>query len=106
IISKLFTKLEDSEPIKRLVYNKLIRMPNSGFAQIWMQRMLKSDLNNFNFSEKMCNLYKGEISLWNNDWIICSNMLSILKDTPVFQQDEFSQLSNTMSNDEVYIFDY
>ncbi|PRL14930.1 hypothetical protein BV118_00358 [Haemophilus influenzae] len=54
----------------------------------------------------MCNLYKGEISLWNNDWIICSNMLSILKDTPVFQQDEFSQLSNTMSNDEVYIFDY
>ncbi|WP_386687467.1 RNA-directed DNA polymerase [Lonepinella sp. MS14437] len=104
IISKLLYRLDNHKPIAVLVHQKLSRMPNSGFTQIWLQRMLKADLDSYSFSEKMCNLQK--ISLWNNGWIKGKNMLNILDKTPIFQQDEFDKLDSVISNDEVDIFDY
>ena len=92
-----------------LVHAKLSRMPNSGFAQIWLQRMLKMDLKHFEFSEKICNLQiidKEKIILWNNSWIKGKNMLNILNNTLIFQQDEFNKLDSIISNDEIDIFDY
>ena len=107
IISKLFDKMEEPANIKQLIYNKLINMPNSGFAQIWMQRMFKSEFKSFTFYERMCALYNGNTELWNNTWInpYATTMLDAIN-TPIFQQDEFDRLDNTISNDEVDIFVY
>lgn len=104
IISKLFAKTDEPENIKNLVYEKLMKMPNAGFAQIWMQRMLKSELDSFKFLEKMCQLHQGNISLWNNSWIKSKKILNFLNNTPILQQSEFSQLDATISNDEINIF--
>ena len=107
IISKLFDKMDEPTSIKKLIYNKLINMPNSGFAQIWMQRMFKSEFESLSFSEKMCALYNGNSALWNNTWInSCATMMLDAINTPIFQQDEFDRLDNTISNDEVDIFVY
>lgn len=105
IISKLLDKLDDHKPIAELVYKKLSRMPNSGFTQIWLQRMLKADLNDYIFSEKMCDFNK--ISLWNNEWIKDKSiMLNIINNTPIFYRDEFDKLDSIISNSEIDIFDY
>ncbi len=104
IISKLLNNLDNHKSIAKLVHQKLSRMPNSGFTQIWLQRMLKSDLGDYYFSEKMCNLQ--EVSLWNNKWVKGRNMLNILNNTPIFQKDKFDKLDNVIANDEVDIFDY
>ena len=68
IISKLLSELDDSKNISLLVYRKLSKMPNSGFARIWLQRMLKENLNEFKFSEKICKLQNCHINLWNYSW--------------------------------------
>ena len=68
IISKLLSELDDSKNISLLVYRKLSKMPNSGFTQIWLQRMLKENLNEFKFSEKICKLQNCHINLWNYSW--------------------------------------
>ncbi|WP_239384672.1 RNA-directed DNA polymerase [Mannheimia massilioguelmaensis] len=64
IISKLLNNINDidkkDELVKR-VYDKLINMPNSGFAQIWLQRMLKYKYHEFIFNEKICNLNQENI---------------------------------------------
>ena len=65
IISKLLSELDNSERMSSLVYRKLSRMPNSGFAQIWLQRMLKDNLSDSEISEKICKLKNSQISLWN-----------------------------------------
>lgn len=104
IISKLLYKLDNPKPIANLVYQKLSRMPNSGFTQIWLQRMLKADLNSYEFTEKMCALQR--ISLWNNSWVKGRKMLEILNNTLIFQQNEFDKLDNIISNDEIDVFDY
>ncbi|TCP92094.1 reverse transcriptase (RNA-dependent DNA polymerase) [Cricetibacter osteomyelitidis] len=104
IISKLLNKLDNHKPIADLVYQKLSRMPNSGFTQIWLQRMLKANLDDYSFSEKMCDL-QG-ISLWNNEWIKGKKILQILENTPIFLQEEFDKLDHVISNSEIDIFDY
>ena len=55
----------------------------------------------------MCALYNGNSALWNNTWInSCATMMLDAINTPIFQQDEFDRLDNTISNDEVDIFVY
>ena len=106
IISKLLSELDDSKHISLLVHAKLSKMPNSGFAQIWLQRMLKDNLSYFKFSEKICELKNGQISLWNYDWVNSPNMLNILKNTSIFLQAEFDKLDNIIPNNEIDLFDY
>lgn len=106
IISKLLSELDNSERMSLLVYKKLSRMPNSGFAQIWLQRMLKDNLNKFKFTEKICELQKNQISLWNYSWVKGKNMLNILNNTSIFLQAEFDKLDNIIPNNEIDLFDY
>lgn len=104
IISKLLSELSNSEDISLLVHRKLSKMPNSGFAQIWLQRMLKNNLSNFNFSEKICILTNKKINLWNYKWVKGRKMLKILNNTPIFSKSEFSKLDNIINNNEIRLF--
>lgn len=106
IISKLLSELDDSKNISLLVYRKLSKMPNSGFAQIWLQRMLKENLNEFKFSEKICKLQNSHINLWNYSWVKGRNMLNILSNTPIFLQSEFDKLDSVIPNNEIDLFVY
>lgn len=106
IISKLLSELDDSRHMSLLVYSKLSRISNSGFAQIWLQRMLKDNLSEFKFSEKICELNNSQISLWNYDWVNSQDMLNILKNTSIFLQAEFDRLDNIIPNNEIDPFDY
>lgn len=106
IISKLLSELDDSRHMSLLVYSKLSRISNSGFAQIWLQRMLKDNLSGFKFSEKICELQNNQISLWNYSWVKGKNMLNILNKTSIFLQAEFDRLDNIIPNNEIDPFDY
>ena len=106
IISKLLSELDNSEQMPSLVRSKLSRMPNSGFAQIWLQRMLKDNLSDSEISEKICKLKNSQISLWNYDWVNSPSMLNILKNTSIFLQAEFDKLDSIIPNNEIDIFDY
>ena len=106
IISKLLSELDDSRHMSLLVYSKLSRISNSGFAQIWLQRMLKDNLSEFKFSEKICELQNSQINLWNYSWAKGRNMLNILNNTSIFLQSEFDKLDNIIPNNEIDLFDY
>lgn len=106
IISKLLIKLDNSNEVSKIIYEKLIKMPNSGILQIWLQRMLKNDLSAYSFTEKVCLLKNGGNSLWNNSWISDKKVVKIIEKTPIFQQDKFDGLDNVISNDEIDIFSY
>ena len=82
-------------------------MSNSGFAQIWLQRMLKEELLKHNITEKMCLLSSNQdISLWNNSWVKGQKITKILNKTPIFLQKEFDNLDNIIPNEEIYLFSY
>ena len=81
-------------------------MPNSGFVQIWLQRMLKENLNEFKLSEKICKLQNCHIILWNYSWVKGNDMLNVLSNTSIFLQSEFDKLDSVISNNEIDLFEY
>lgn len=105
IISKLLQR-EDFDFSKK-VFDKLSSSPNSGYAQIWLQRMLKVHLTEFKFNEKICALpYNQTVELWDNSWLSSSTVKQIFADNPIFIQTEFDKLGVVMMNEEVDIFHY
>lgn len=84
-------------------------MPNSGFAQIWLQRMLKYK-SVFLFDEIICKLdQENIILLWDFSWlkennITSNNLIDIINTTNIFNKDIFDELDVIIKNDEVNIF--
>lgn len=107
IISKLLSRMEDKLEITNKIFSKLNKMPNSGFAQIWLQRILKEELLKYRITEKICLLPSDKnVSLWNNSWIKGQKIPKILNKTPIFLQKEFDNLDNIIPNEEIDLFSY
>lgn len=111
IISKILKNIENplKLEISTKIHKKLKNSPNSEFAQIWLQRMLKDSLQHFEFDDKLCKIVKQEknIELWNNEWLDeNSKIKTILKKSSIFNESIFNQMNEVIKNSEVDIFDY
>lgn len=113
IISKLLNSIEcqsTKDNLAEKVYNKLISMPNSGLAQIWLQRMLKYKNEKFIFNEKICRLCQNNVKpLWNFSWLkeddpTSTNLISIINSNSIFNKEKFDKLDVIIKNNEVNIF--
>lgn len=104
ILSKL---LQEDFDFSQKVFAKLSSSPNSGYAQIWLQRMLKIHLAQFSFNEKICALpYNQPVELWDNSWLSSTTIKQIFENNPIFIQAEFDKLGAVVMNEEVDIFHY
>ncbi|PJG86341.1 RNA-directed DNA polymerase [Conservatibacter flavescens] len=107
VISKLIDRSDKPEDISRKVFDKLNNMPNSGFAQIWLQRMLKKDVDNYTFKEKLCLIVTDpKEEIWDNSWITSSKVKKIFKTNKVYDKEIFDSLDSIISNDEIDLFAY
>lgn len=115
ILSKLTARIDDIQyrrDIRRSVLNKLNKMPYAGFAQIWLQRIMKQDISPKQFTEKLCySPYQYPLmELWNFDWLGKNNaaqeIACILKKSAIVDHIQFNNLSDIIENQEVRLFDY
>lgn len=72
-ISKIMLYLRDSErdDLFQLVGDRTKRMANSGYMEIWLQRIAHPNLLSFESTEHFCKLVDDEKSksLWENSWV-------------------------------------
>lgn len=108
IVSKLIQPYKDStkKRIMEKFCNKISKLANTDYLDIWMQRLLISIGMQWDFSTKLCQVITGaKKELWNSDWLLpdfksrienCSLYdSSILNNTPsIFSQDEINIFSN------------
>ena len=80
--------------------------PNSEFAQIWLQRMLKNSVNKFDFKEALCSIVKGEnIEIWDNSWFDGNNRIKkLILPTSIFDKTILKKMDDMIKDDEVDIF--
>ncbi len=108
IISKILKNIEETMrlSISTKIYKRLMETPNSEFAQIWLQRMLKGSIDKFDFNEKLCKLVKGDnINIWNNSWFIGNNRIKkLMLSTSIFDKSLFTNMDETIKSNEVDIF--
>lgn len=105
IISKLIHN--ESFDFAKSVFEKLIKVPNSGLAQIWLQRIFKNSFSDFDFDEQLCILPSNPcFLLWDNSWITSKAVHEIFKNNPIFIQEEFDKIKDIIENKEVDDFGY
>lgn len=110
ILSRLISQLKSTkerEKIAKNICRKFSRLPNSGYLQIWMQRMTYQMKDGPIYNEPICKIVNNEpdISLWNNTW---------LKDELVIGFPTYSMRTDWLVKaytpiidiDEVSVFDY
>lgn len=102
---------QDKNNCANLIWKKLKGMPNSGFAQIWLQRIFKNNLSHYLFDEKLCKQLDKcnfAVDLWDISWIDITsnsaNIENIMKNTYIICWDKFDELDETISNDEIRLF--
>ncbi|MDD3562293.1 MAG: RNA-directed DNA polymerase [Candidatus Cloacimonetes bacterium] len=89
------------------IRNKFNKAPNTGFCDIWLQR-LTWRCENVHYDEQICKVVDGnkidknEIELWDNSWISCKALKKALNTenivnrkilermTPIIQENEFA----------------
>ena len=80
--------------------------PNSEFAQIWLQRMLKNSVDKFDFKEALCSIVKGEsIEIWDNSWFTGNNRIKkLILPMSIFDKATFVKMDEMIADNEVDIF--
>ncbi|WP_196808016.1 MULTISPECIES: hypothetical protein [Prevotellaceae] len=91
--------------ISNKIYKRLMETPNSEFAQIWLQRMLKDSVDKFGFKEALCSIVRGEsIEIWDNSWFNGNNKIKkLILPTSIFDKTIFAKMDEMIKDDEVDI---
>ena len=73
ILSKIINCLDTEEKkmdfIKK-INNKFKQLPNTGFMDIWLQRISYNINPSYDYGEKLCKIVnEKEVKLWNSEWL-------------------------------------
>lgn len=109
ILSYLFPQIEGKGKRRKIiekVFNKLKRILNSGYFEIWFQRAtLKEYELNIEYNENICKLVNNEkINLWNISWISSKKIKKIFEKVKIINQDEKEKMPQKIDKKEIQIF--
>lgn len=107
IISKILknTNMDTKNRISKRIYERLMGTANSEFAQIWLQRMLKNRLEDFDFEEKLCKLVKGDkVEIWDNTWLKNKKFTKLMDTITIFNKEIFERMDEVIEDKEVNLF--
>jgi len=109
ILSKLISLSSDDNEKLELwgkVRNKMSRVPNNGYLEIWLQRVVQSkDVGlKFQSKEAICRIVNGEnADLWENGWI-SSNDLKMALDVSKIIVKQASDYEGVVQPEEIALF--
>ncbi|RWX49615.1 Reverse transcriptase (RNA-dependent DNA polymerase) [Candidatus Electrothrix communis] len=107
ILSKLFliidSKKEKRDLLKKIKV-KFYKIPNTGYLQIWLQRIVLKDKKSHVFREILCEKVNDtNISIWNSDWLNAS-LSKIIEETDIINLKTMRSLKETIESKEVQLF--
>ena len=110
ILSKLFQFIEPAsskEEIMNKVIEKFSKLPNTGYMQVWLQRIALPLGIRGDFSEKLCVLAVNpeSESLWNNEWISSHDLKRIVS-ANIIEKSTIEEMSELIEPTEYELFLY
>jgi hypothetical protein len=103
-ICRIESESEKTAVIDR-IQKKFERVPNTGFLDIWLQRItLPFEPTKF-YNEEICKVVNQTTSdLWNSDWITSTKLKTAVDPLCTVDQDEIEALTCTIEADEFELF--
>ena len=108
IIAELLNKYDSEKRVEiaRTILGKFNHLPNTGYLQVWLQRIMYPCGVQLDYSERLCQKVADSTQLlWDNTWLDTVPYLkSSIEETDIIDRGKLSQLEPVMSNDEIDIF--
>jgi len=109
IISKILNSFDSKQDIKIFVDTLIKRFSgcaNTGFEEIWLQRITNPFNLNFSFPEKLCKTIEppcyDAAFVWEFDWIGYNDLLQLLYKEHIVNIDTLLNMTPEIANDELW----
>jgi RNA-directed DNA polymerase len=108
ILSKLISML-DTDDEKRIVVSKIKtrfdKLPNTGFMEIWLQRIFLPIGITVSYDEPICKLVAGESQdIWNTNWVSSRELKRLANCEQIIDQEQIENLRPIVPIEEVELF--
>ena len=92
--------------IAATILRKFNHLPNTGYLQVWLQRIAIPNGIQLNYSEVLCQRVIDETCpLWENKWLeTAPDIKTALEGAVVINKEKLATLTPTMSNEEIDLF--
>ena len=108
ILSKLLSLINSAEEkfkILDAVINKFKLLPNIGYLEIWIQRIVLKTGHKIPFDEPICRkLDDANASLWNSDWLNNNRLKQIITDYSIVESKIIEEMDEVVEEEEVMLF--
>ena len=108
LLSHLLSFLADADEkgaVVDRVRKRFSRIPNTGYMQIWLQRVTFSIDASIKYEEPLCALVAGDVaSIWNLDWITSKDLKTALDVQAVVDKGVLESIGPIIPSKEVELF--
>ncbi len=110
IISALLDSVSDKKERVELltrVAQKLSRVPNNGYMEIWLQRVTAGHKMSVAYDEALCRKVAGQsVAIWNSSWLENEGLRKAVEETEIVDKGAVKKLSKVIPLAEVDQFWY
>lgn len=108
LLAKLISRLdsEEREHAALGVLKKFSHLPNTGYLQIWLQRIMLPCKIKLDYTERMCQVVENPFApVWEHGWLDKDEeLMSLMTGANIVDYKQIADLHPTMSDDEVSLF--
>jgi hypothetical protein len=80
-------------------------LPNIGYLEIWIQRIVIKTVHEIQFEEPICRkLNDSNISLWNSDWLNNNSLKRIIANASIVDRSIIEDMNTIIEEKEVSLF--
>ena len=107
IISKLLASVE--KDVRQGIVENIVRrfeyIPNTGYMQIWLQRITRPVGIISKYTESICRVVDGEnVEIWDNSWLRSSALRNLVDVQKIIHKERLETLPTVVSLKEVELF--
>jgi hypothetical protein len=108
VISKLMSFLASNDE-KRIaaekIKNRFAQIPNTGYMQIWIQRVTYPIAKDIKYEEKLCKMVLEEYTnIWNSAWISDARLKNLIAQANIIDRKKLSTIDSVIPMSEVELF--
>ncbi len=108
ILSKLINMIDDAKEKIRVIgriRNRFTHIPNTGYLDIWLQRITLNIEKTIGYNEPICKVVAGEaLELWNSDWITSTDLKKLIDPSKIIDPEKIGELDEVIGSEEVAVF--
>ncbi|VXD20915.1 conserved hypothetical protein [Planktothrix serta PCC 8927] len=109
ILSKFLSWINSGDEkieILDAIISKFRLLPNIGYLEIWIQRIVLKTGHEIPFEEPICKkLNDANVSLWNSDWLNNNKLKQLITNCSIVEREILEEMDEVIEEEEVRLFD-